>query len=364
MNKKVGILTFIWSMNYGAKLQALALQSVISSLGFDCELISYKRKEDCRISESLRHLQNGQLKRAARGLMLETFNWQRNLRFNNFTSQNIKMSPKICFDLNDLAALSDRYDAIICGSDQVWNPELTRESQLSYLLDFPNKRDLRRIAYAPSLGNDTLDEKWHDTFKRCLRKFDSISVREKSSRGFISSLADKEIASVLDPTLLLSKEQWVEYSKDIEIKEPYLLVYSFGISPGLRKLTEQIAKNKGLKIVTFHKQRHYKNELKRFPNAGPSEFLGLFEKADFVITNSFHGTAFSIILQKPFYSVINIRGARLKDLLKELGLEDRLIINDETKQVKHDEMINYVRVEEKLSVLRNKSIKYLITALK
>jgi len=133
------------------------------------------------------------------------------------------------------AALSENYDAIICGSDQVWNPELTGESLLSYLLDFPEKEDLRRIAYAPSLGNDTLDEKWHDTFKRCLMKFDSLSVREKSTCAQISSLVGKEIPFVLDPTLLLPREQWLKYSKNVEIKEPYLLVYSFGFPPGFKK---------------------------------------------------------------------------------------------------------------------------------
>jgi len=364
MNKKIGILTFIWSVNYGAKLQALALQSVVSSLGFECEAISYKRKEDSRIRESIRHLQSGQLKRPVRELLLEAINWKRTWRFRNFTSQHIRLSPKTCFSLADLANRAENYDAIICGSDQVWNPDLTGESQLSYLLDFPNKSALRRIAYAPSLGNDTLDEKWHDTFKRCLSKFDTISVREKSAGALISSLAGKEIPSVLDPTLLLSREQWSKYASNVEIKEPYLLVYSFGFPSGVEKLIEQFAKNKGLQIVTFHKLRHYTNELNRYPNAGPREFLGLFSKADFVITNSFHGTAFSLIFKKPFFSVTNKRGIRLKDLLTDLGIENRIVLREGIKDALFDDTeINYAEVDKRLLMLREHSMNFLKNSL-
>jgi len=364
MNRKIGILTFIWSVNYGAKLQALALQSVVSSLGFECEAISYKRKEDSRIRESIRHLQSGQLKRPVRELLLEAINWKRTWRFRNFTSQHIRLSPKTCFSLADLANRAENYDAIICGSDQVWNPDLTGESQLSYLLDFPNKSALRRIAYAPSLGNDTLDEKWHDTFKRCLSKFDTISVREKSAGALISSLVGREIPSVLDPTLLLSREQWSKYTSNVEISEPYLLVYSFGFPAGLKKLVERIANNKGLKIVTFHKQRHYTNEFNRYPNAGPREFLGLFSKADFVITNSFHGTAFSLIFKKPFFSVTNKRGTRLKDLLTDLGIENRIVLSEGIKDALFDDTeINYAEVDKRLLMLREHSMNFLKNSL-
>jgi len=362
--KKIGILTFAWSVNYGAKLQALALQSVVSSLGFECEVISYKRAGDRWIRETVNLLKSADVKRAVRGLLTETLNWRRSWRFRNFTSQHIRLSPETCFDADDLSLLSERYDAIICGSDQVWNPDLAREALPAYLLDFPEKRKFQRIAYAPSIGNEALEEKWHDTFTRCLGKFDSLSVREKSAAPFLQSLAKKEVTTVLDPTLLLPQEKWVPYQRDVNTMGKFLLIYSFGISSGLQKVAEYIAKNRGLKIVTFHKRRHYPNELNRYPYAGPGEFLGLFAEADFIITNSFHGTVFSIIFKKPFLSITDKRGCRLKDLLTGLGLEKRIILNDGIQAPVRNSDINYTEVDQKLSLLREHSSKFLTNALR
>jgi len=351
-------------MNYGARLQAYALQSAISSLGFECELVNFKRRQDQRITESLRHLKQGKIGQGTRELLIEFMNIQKNIRFKSFTNNFINISPVTCFNQADLANLSERYTAVICGSDQVWNPTITQESQLCYLIDFPAKESMHRISYAASLGSDTLDKSWENTFSMCLKKFDAISVREKSACALISALVGKEIPSVLDPTLLLSREQWSKYASNVQIKEPYLLVYSFGFPPGVEKLIEQFAKNKGLKIVTFHKLRHFSNELNRYPNAGPREFLGLFSKADFVITNSFHGTAFSLIFKKPFFSVTNKRGSRLKDLLTDLGIENRIVFSEGIKDALFDEAeINYAEVDRRLSLLREHSMNFLKNSL-
>jgi polysaccharide pyruvyl transferase WcaK-like protein len=261
MKNKIGILTFIWSVNYGAKLQAWALQSVISSLGYDCELINFKRRQDKRISESLRHMKQGKIVQCVRELMLELLNLQKNMRFNAFTKNYIKLSPQKCFNLKGLRKISDRYDAIICGSDQVWNPAHAQDSQLAYLLDISSKKEIRRISYAASIGRDALDKSWELTFSRCLKKFDAISIREKSAVDLIKQLADKETPIVLDPTLLLTQEQWAQQCASVEINEPYLLVYSTGPEspPIFKKLVERCAKERGLRIVTFQKRKRFHN---------------------------------------------------------------------------------------------------------
>ena len=364
MRDKVGILTFVWSRNYGAKLQAWALQSLVFSLGFECEIISFRRKHDCRIRVILKFLRKGHVGRFTRELAIDLLRWRKHLRLDAFTTQQMRLSPKTCFNLNDLAKLSERYSTIICGSDQVWNPELTLESQLCYLLDIPDRKDMLRIAYAASIGRSFINESMLEDFSRCLKKFDAISLREKSAITLIKSLAEKDISSVLDPTLLLTMEQWTPLCADVDINEPYLLVYSFGSPSRLKKLAEQIAEERGLKIVSFHKKRHYRNEACRVPNAGPREFLGLFSKAQFVITNSFHGTAFSIIFKKAFFCMsTNDKGSRLRDLLDSLDLGDRLVSDRSSKNATLGGEIDYIQVEDKLRILREKSIAYLKSAL-
>lgn len=362
MGMRVGILTFVRSRNYGAKLQAWALQSVVSSLGFECEIIDFRRECDCRIREMLKLVKEGKVWQCAKELLIELLKWRKHSRLDSFVAQEMRLSAQTCFNLGDLAELSERYDAIICGSDQVWNPDLTQESQPCYLLDFPAKRDMLRISYAASFGKDFINESSLGLFSRCLKRFDAILIREKSASGLIKSLAGKDAFSVLDPTLLLTREQWATIGEDIDINEPFLLVYSFGSPPMLKVLAEQIAKERGLKVVTFHKRKHYRNEVCRVPNAGPREFLGLFSKAEFIITNSFHGTAFSILFRKPFFSLAtNNKTSRIKDLLDALGLRDRMV--DDGSITGADSEIDYAQVGSKLQVLREDSIAYLKSAL-
>lgn len=366
MRDRVGILSFAWSRNYGAKLQAYALQSVVSSLGFECEIINFRRKHDCRIRIILKLLRRGQVLRCAKEILIDLLKWRKHSRLDAFTTQQMRLSPRRCFTLGDLAKLSERYDAVICGSDQVWNPDLTLESQSCYLLDFPARKDMLRISYAASIGKSFINESLLEDFSRCLKKFDAISVREKSAAALIKSLTEKDVSSVLDPTLLLIREQWAPLCADVDINVPYLLVYSIGdeSSPIFKRLVEQVAQRRGLRVITFHKRKHYRNEMRRVPNAGPREFLGLFSKATFVVTNSFHGTAFSIIFKKPFFCVrSDNKNSRQRDLLNALDIGDRLVVDDSTTDAQVGSEINYAHVEEKLQILREHSIAFLKSAL-
>lgn len=367
MNLRVGILTFVWSRNYGAKLQAWALQYFISSLGYECEIINFRRRHDCRFRVILRLLKKGRVGQCAKEILIDCLKWRKHSRLGAFTKQQMRLSPKTCFSLDHLSNHSLRYDAIICGSDQVWNSELTLESQPCYLLDFPVRNELLRISYAASIGKSFINETMLETFSRCLKKFDFISVREKNAVDLIKSLADKKVSSVLDPTLLLSREQWLSLCAEVDIKEPYLLVYSIGsqeASPKFKNLVEQVAHRRGLRIVTFHRKKHFHNEISRVPDAGPNEFLGLFSKASFIVTNSFHGTAFSIIFKKPFFCMRpDNKNFRQKDLLDALDIGDRLIDNAPITDKQIDSEINYFCTDKKLQVLQGSSIEFLKSSL-
>ncbi len=352
-------------MNYGAMLQAWALQKAISSLGYECELINFRRRQDLRLQEILWNLKEGHISKGSRALMFEFLNWRKHMRFKVFATENSNLSPHPCHDLTSLAALSSTYGAIVSGSDQVWNPDLAEESLGCYLFDFPATAQTRRIAYAASIGSDSIDEAWHPMFRRCLERFDAISVRETSAVPLISALAAKEVTAVLDPTILIPLHQWHAISSDMVIREPFLLVYSFGTPASFRNIVHEVSNATGLSVVTLHKRKHYNNELGRFPYAGPQEFVGLFRKAAFVVTNSFHGTVFSVLFQKPFVSVINNkRGSRLRDLLKALDLEERLIHVDSELPGNPIEDLDYRNIEARLTHLREQSIQFLSDALK
>lgn len=364
MDSKVGVLTFVWSRNYGAILQAWALQAVISSLGFDCELINFRRNHDRRFRQILSFLREGQVVRSAKEFLIELLNWRKHSRFNAFRRAEMRLSPRTCLNCGDLQTLSDQYDVMICGSDQVWNTELTQDAHTSYLLDFPANEHMLRIAYAASIGKESIDSSMLETFSRCLKRFDAISIREKSASDLIKSLACRDISAVLDPSLLLTMEEWTNLSAEVRLPTPYLLVYSFGSPPALRQLVDTVAEERGLNVVTFHKRRHYRREVARIPSAGPREFLGAFSKANFVITNSFHGTAFSIVFKKQFLSVAtNNKSSRLRDLLDALDLGQRLVVDGSMKDLEVRSPIDYAHAEVKLSDLRKHSIAFLNTAL-
>jgi hypothetical protein len=366
MNARIGILTFVWSRNYGAKLQAWALQSLISSLGYECEVINFKREHDSRYRFIMGLMRGGQFGRCVREILIDFLKWQKHSRLDAFTTQQMRLSTETCLSSDDLSRISGRYAAIVCGSDQVWNPDLTRASQSCYLLDFPARKEMMRISYAASIGKNFINESLVEYFSRCLKKFDAISVREKSAVDLVMSLAEKDVTTVLDPTLLLNQAQWSPLCADVDIAEPYLLVYSIGPEPQgiFSELIERVAQRRGLRIVTFHQRVHYQNEIRRFPNAGPREFLGLFSKAAFVVTNSFHGTAFSLIFKKPFFCIrLDNLNSRQRDLLNALDIGDRLIVDASTTDSQIDSEIDHAHVEMKLQALRVSSITFLDNAL-
>lgn len=347
---KAGILTFHRAINYGAALQAYALVHKMNELGFEAELADYRNPH---IENSFHKFSASKInspKKAISFLMNYGKMKRKKKAFENFT----KLIPtsKI-YGKSELKNAG--YDIFVTGSDQVWNPDCTGFDK-TYFLDFA-KHD-QKASYAASFGVSSIEDKYSGEVAELLKDYKFISVREKQGAGIVQSLSDKEATVVLDPTLLLNGNEWSKLAKPSKYgKKKFLLVYMLLNSPSLLNFAENMARENNLEVVCIGNGRRknitYANDI------GPQEFLDLFARAECVVTNSFHGTAFSINLNKEFFvelhNVKNSRNSRMEDVLELFELKERII----TKDAKDFGNIDFGVVNKILENEREKSVAFL-----
>ena len=356
---KVGIVTFHRAHNYGAMLQCYSLANVLSRLGYKVEVIDYlPEKFEAEYSLwpckqlSFKHNVGKILK------MLPVFSTaiKRNKAFNNF----LKKLPLSRY-YSPRTHQIDGYDTIVFGSDQIWNPLLTNSEDIIYSGSF-KKNNTRFISYAASSNPILYDGKYDAYFKSIVNNFDAISTREKTLCDYLNTIKSECATIVLDPVFLLDAKSWEKIS--IEPKEnDYLLIYTVPQTPVIYKLAKKIAHDLNLKIVEIRPNTNKGGIRGAYRYATPEEFLGLFIKASFVLTTSFHGTSFSVIFRKPFFTVSigkNVND-RSSSLLRSLGLEDRILENE---NISVNPFINYSDVDVKLQHLINKSNDFLKKSIK
>ena len=292
----------------------------------------------------------------------------RNRRFEEFHAKYNRLTKTVYPSVKSLYDADFDYDVLCIGSDQVWN--YMKGYSLEPFFACFDKRNTKKITYASSIGLSSLSEEAEKVFKKELSGFSSISVREQQASELLESILNRKIKVVLDPTLILNKQEWLEVANfDMCPKEKYLLVYIVTIKPCNHVLTlaRHIAKQRNLKIVRICRDaypEHSGSDVDEILTAGPSDFVGLFSKAEFIVTNSFHGTVFSINFSKPFYSVIKSHhstNSRLTSILKKLGLEDRIVPVGSALPNVSD--IDYALPSVKLEEERKHSIKYISEAL-
>ena len=250
------------------------------------------------------------------------------------------------------------YDAIICGSDQIWNTRLTGSLIPLYFCEGIDAQ--KKIAYAASNGDDYVDIKHLPEFSKLFQNFDSVSIREAGLSSFLND-AGFHNTCVLDPVFLLSYKVWDNIA-EIPDETNYLLTYSFDETPFFFTFAYKIARELGKKMIVFayEKKKNLPKDVKQYIIGGPKEFVGYIKNADFVITNSFHGTAFSIIYRKQFFCVPPKYGReRIDALLESMGLKNRIVEDDsENKQI---EVFDYS--EDLLNKQIDKSKEFLNRAL-
>lgn len=356
---KIGILTFHCAINFGAVLQAFGLFQYLRSLGHDVSVIDYRPDYLIRQYRSFysKRIKEGRSKKLRLFFLLREVlalhvRYGREKLFRRFIKDHLHLSP---LQLDDKA---NDFDAFVFGSDQIWNRTIT-QSDAVFWGNAPAFEGKRRIAYAASAGSvNALDE---DAMSN-LERFDAVSVREKSLADYLKSFTTKKIDTVLDPVLLAGKEFFSAIATTKQ-RSPYLLYFSLEGDDNLRPIVERLAKKRNLELIEVRSynicftKRNVKNVL------SINDFLGLFLYADFVVTKSFHGTAFSILFERDFMVYYDGQEVpeRMHNLLNALGLGNHLRHIDEPSIASFP--INWKDVNDRLEQMRISSRQFLAEAL-
>lgn len=349
---RIGILTLPQTPNYGWVLQAFALSKVLSKMGHEPYFIN----------------------RRWNGSPTSFFkSFQRFVYYNFFMGPFYKFRKKFipstrpCVSDEELIEVVNDYsfDAIVVGSDQVWRLSLSLGLKYNFFLDFLSGNDIKRISYAPSFGTDIWEGNKEETekIKRLLKKFNAISVREASGVDVVRNIFDLHAEHVLDPTLLLSKEDYNQLLSQKKIfNKPTLATYILDKSPEIKDKISKFAEYRNLEIEELipksGKYRRYTISVQRW--------LSSIRDSEFVIIDSFHGMVFSLIFQKQFIVISNKqRGlTRFLSIAQMIGVDNNIVYNISDVDFEKIPVIDYSKVNEKFSVWKEKSLRYLVNALK
>ncbi len=359
--KKVGLISFHSSINYGVYLQAYALQSFVEKTGYEVEIIDYRgftegKKKKKNIVYRLIHF-----KETLKILRMLIFLHDKRVvekgkKFNNFALQNFRLS-KPMRSFGEIEKEQEAYDKFICGSDQIWNPEYTQANPVYFLKFAPVDK---RIAYAPSFGVGRSSELFNDylrLYREYLCAFAAISVRERTGQLIVHDIAEIMPSVVVDPTLLMPKDFWSRKAEPINTSDKeYVLFYVLGDNPRYRKLAKKIAKDGECEVICIPTGPLW-DDLRCVKKiyAGVDEFLYLMENAKYIITDSFHGTAFSVIFQKDFSAILrndthHSLCARIEDFLEHIQLKDNCVNVSNVFDIDINAKTNY---NKSLTPLRN-----------
>ena len=344
--------------NFGASLQAYALMTYLKSLGNEVYVIDYLPKYIRDFNSfwfiSKKYKKNPFIAFAYYSFVLPTRLAQRQMRknFRNFIEDKLNLTKRYN-SFEDLKSCPPEADIIFCGSDQIWNTEIKNGLDPSFYADFAKPNTIR-ASYAASFSISEIPENHIPFVRKMLKNMDRISVRENTGLKILDSLNIKGGVNVIDPVFLLSKQRWDRLTIPINIKDKYVLVYDQENNKEIKKIALRIAKEKNLKIYAFKDlyPRFYAD--KQITDAGPIEFLTYIKNAKYVVTNSFHCTAFSLIFGKEFFVVARTRqkvNSRMEDLLSMLQLSERYI------SCEHDVVYTPIDFNSVTSILEDK-IKY------
>lgn len=361
MEKNTAIITFNQAINFGAVLQMYALQNVlINKIGVNAKVINYISPILSRTYKKVDKItflnpkilyntifNNGYIKFNIAG-------------FKKFNEENIIFTDNVYTSKEELKELNNEFQYFITGSDQVFNPYCSGFDD-NYFLNFIDRNNYK-ASYAASIGLQNIPEELELYYREMLTDFKNISIREKSGAKELNRIICNRISVNIDPTLLLVDKQWKKLEKPLFVPTPYILIYAISEDKKMLKFARKIAKKKKCKILYINDRLLKPYGMISLRNINPAEWLFLFRNAEAIVTNSFHGIAFSINYKKifyPFYLNKNIKvNSRIKDLLELLKL-DYLIINDIKKAKYENENIDYIYAHKILEIERQNSIQYL-----
>ena len=354
---RIALLTIHNTNSYGAMLQAFATKLILSRFG-EVTFLNYSTPYVERSMHPVAFEASipGVL-RAAKNIARIGPRRRLLRRFREFQDEHFPRTECLR-DSEALARQEVHFDLFVAGSDQIWNPATIRSFDMTYCLDFVKSKP--KIAFASSAGSHRYSAHQEEQIRRCLSGFSALGVRENDLNCYLTKLLQRDdIRTVLDPTLLLTVKEWREAlaPHSAPPTEPYLLVYALKLSRDDRHLIEKVSDRLGLPVVAIDQEPVLGYRADRHVNdAGPTECLDIISKAAFVITDSFHGTAFSVNFGIPFMCISPRAGAnRLTTLLSAVGLENLMGCGEVDEALNTD----FAHAHLQLTELREKSIDFI-----
>lgn len=386
MEKKVGIVSCYFKHNYGSMLQAYATQQILDNLGIENETINIDENIDFSKGKKkyyMTQITNFTFIKSKLGMVKLKFDKKlkkdlgRNIAVRDKKYKEFETKFRLTKAYKTYQELTEKckdYSSVLVGSDQLWLPVnvVADYYTLNWVPD-----DVNKISYATSFGVSTVPEKYKEKYKKFLDRINYLSVREEAGCKLVKELSSNEATLVCDPTLLLTKDEWMGIQREEPIiKEKYILCYFLGRNIEHRKFAERLKEKTGCKIVSLNHADEYVKYSDIFADEmpydiGPAEWINLIRNAEYVCTDSFHGTVFSLLNNKKFFTFRRYSNSskvstnsRIDSLLNIVDLHDRLLNGDEEILDCIEKQIDYEQVNKKLDKFRNESKEFLKKSIK
>lgn len=369
--RSVGVITMHRVINYGSFLQAYATQQAIEKLNCTCEIIDYVFPNEW-------HYQNGLHDHRNIKSIITEYTYKLGLIRSHRKRYNIEkaiakyLNLSIKFDTPEaIHKAPPKYDVYVTGSDQTWNPKHTK-GDTTFLLSFVPDNG-RKISFSASIAAKDMSQEYSGIFEKYLKKYDALSVRDSNGAEVVHSIINKSALVTLDPTLILNREEWSEFAlnEKSEYKNEkyiifYLITHSFDPRPYIYELLFKLQQESGYKVYSFTKiPKELNIDFDDCSDISVENFISLFEHASFVVTSSFHGTAFAANFGIPLYSVVNdLNGHddRQASLLSKLGIENCLVsVGTHFSEI--NPKYDVIEEQNKLNKLRSCALSYLKSSL-
>lgn len=368
--KRIGVITMHRVTNYGSALQAYATQCIFEQLGHKCEIIDYTYPNEFQYEKGAKRTPMS-LKNKIGKLLGLSPRWRRVNRIDRFCRKRLKLSKKYSTH-NSIKSHPPKYDIYVTGSDQVWNPTFMKGDDVFFLSFAPE--GAHKIAFSSSFAIAHLPKQYKDNYAKFLKAYRYISVREQKGRDIIKELLNTDTPITLDPTLMLDNNEWQKLIKsyhDPYQKKKYILLYMLGYAfdptPYIYELLQALQKKTNLDIYTFSTipPDYNMQNVHNIFEASPISFIQLFKNASYIVTSSFHGTAFAVNFGIPLYSVVASDDSdddRQSSLLNALNIPQCIVIKG-SNFVSINPYYDVKKEQAKLNILRKLSLDYLNKAL-
>lgn len=324
---KIGLLTVHGSVNYGASLQAYALFKTLANTKNDVKIINYTPVifSDLLDKRKYRGFKNFVIN-GAKFVVFKKQIVNKHKAFKDFSNKYLMPQTEFLSKVDDSVIEKYGFDMVICGSDQIWNPMNTLFDTNFFFSNI--KKDVYKASYAASIGMDKIEGLNDQFIKNNIQNMDRIAVREDSAVEYLTQEVNiPNVTHVLDPVFLLNETDWMNLEETVEVFDKYIFLYALGENQDYIKIVEDISRKQKLKVVVL--QAGFKNKFKGdiiYKDLGPCEFLYLIRNAEIVVTNSFHGTAFSLLFNKKLIVFGNNgKNTRMDSLLRLLNLTDMMV---------------------------------------